>query len=475
MAMMQGRDLRSEPISKFSKTMFDSRDADRLSKAVTELGEGFAALPEFSSEAPEIARIDEVLSETALRLQENYPYFHPLYAGQMLKPPHPVARLAYAMAMNINPNNHALDGGRATSAMEKEAVAEIAAMFGLDQHLGHLCGGGTMANLEALWVAGQLHPGKVILASEQAHYTHTRISAILQLACEAVPCDSLGRMDLNALKDTLQQKSVGTVVATLGTTATGSIDPLPEILQLQQEYGFRIHVDAAYGGYYVLANNLEAATSQAFSRISEVDSIVVDPHKHGLQPYGCGCVLFRDPSVGKLYKHDSPYTYFSSTELHLGEISLECSRPGAAAAALWATQKLLPLVPDGIFAVSLQRSREAALALYQRIQQTGNFVPAFAPELDIVIFAPQSASVSESSVLSRKIFEAAARLDLHLALADLPAKFWPATRGSMILDQEKITCLRSVLMKPEHLDWIPQIWGRLQAASDAVRGSISPF
>ena len=65
-------------------------------------------------------------------MRDNYPYFHPLYAGQMLKPPHPVARLAYALAMWINPNNHALDGGRASSAMEKEAVAGIARMFGWD-------------------------------------------------------------------------------------------------------------------------------------------------------------------------------------------------------------------------------------------------------------------------------------------------------------------------------------------------------
>jgi tyrosine decarboxylase/aspartate 1-decarboxylase len=454
--------------------MFDPRDAERLAKAVSKLGEGFAVLPEFSDQTPEIERIDEVLSETAQRLRENYPYFHPLYAGQMLKPPHPVARLAYALAMNINPNNHALDGGRATSAMEKEAVAQIAAMFGLKEYLGHLCGGGTMANLEALWVAGQRHPRKVILASEQAHYTHKRISAALQLACESVACDAQGRMDLDALEYRLKQGSVGTVVATLGTTATGSVDPLPEILQLQKKYGFRIHADAAYGGYYVLARNLAAATSQAFSHTSEVDSIVVDPHKHGLQPYGCGCVLFRDTSVGKLYKHDSPYTYFSSAELHLGEISLECSRPGAAAAALWATQKLLPLVPEGKFAFSLQRSREAALALYQLLQHSANFVPAFAPELDIVIFAPRAASATESSALSRKIFEAAARQQLHLALADLPARFWQHPRGAMTLDSETVTCLRSVLMKPEHLDWIRRIVDRLQAASDAVRGAIKP-
>src|SRR5712672_4661126 len=117
----------------------------------------------------------------------------------MLKPPHPVARLAYALAMWINPNNHALDGGRATSALEREAVVEIAGMYGWENFLGHLCGGGTMANLEALWVAGQMRPGKKILASEQAHYTHGRISGVLQLPFETVETNSFGRMAVDAL------------------------------------------------------------------------------------------------------------------------------------------------------------------------------------------------------------------------------------------------------------------------------------
>src|SRR5579864_4054229 len=138
-----------------------------LQQALEKLDAGFAKLPEFESSAPGLERFAEVLAATAERLQDNYPYFHPLYAGQMLKPPHPVARLAYALAQWINPNNHALDGGRATSAMEREAVAELAAMFGWNDFLGHLCGGGTMANLEALWVAGQREPGKKILASAQ--------------------------------------------------------------------------------------------------------------------------------------------------------------------------------------------------------------------------------------------------------------------------------------------------------------------
>src|SRR2546428_9043792 len=122
----------------------------------------------------------------------------------MLKPTHPVARLAYALALWLNPNNHALDGGRASSAMEQEAVAEIAGMFGWKEPLGHLCGGGTMANLEALWVAGQLRPGAAVAASELAHYTHRRIGAVLGLEFEPIPCDRAGRIDVDALGRALE-------------------------------------------------------------------------------------------------------------------------------------------------------------------------------------------------------------------------------------------------------------------------------
>jgi tyrosine decarboxylase / aspartate 1-decarboxylase len=445
--------------------------------AVKKLDAGFVSLPAFEPEAPEAGRIAEVLTATAERLHENFPYFHPFYAGQMLKPPHPAARLAYALAMWINPNNHALDGGRATSAMEREAVAEIAAMFGWKNFLGHLCGGGTMANLEALWIASQERPGKKILASSQAHYTHKRISAVLQLECESVACDSHGRMDMNALAERVARGDVGTVVATMGTTATGSLDPLPEILALREKHGFRVHADAAYGGYFALAGNLAEETAAAFARIGEVDSIVIDPHKHGLQPYGCGCVLFSDPSSGRFYKHDSPYTYFSSAELHLGEISLECSRPGAAAAALWTTQKLLSLVRGGEFASGLENGREAALALYGKLKNDKRFAAAFAPELDIVIFAPRAVTISEASALSRRIFDTAAKRNLHLAVAELPSDFWAAELGTMKRDRETMTCLRSVLMKPEHLEWLPKIWEELSAATeevlDAQRASIA--
>ncbi|HTB92483.1 MAG TPA: aminotransferase class I/II-fold pyridoxal phosphate-dependent enzyme [Candidatus Sulfotelmatobacter sp.] len=448
--------------------MLDKTSLKILREALEKLDAGFAALPQFDARVPGAERVADILAATAERLHDNFPYFHPLYAGQMLKPPHPVARLAYALAQWINPNNHALDGGRATSTMEKDAVSGIAAMFGWRRHLGHLCGGGTMANLEALWVAGQLVPGKKILASEQAHYTHARISSVLQLPFASVPCDARGRMDLTKLGEMASRGDVGTLVATMGTTATGSVDPLAGILELRQKHGFRIHADAAYGGYFGLAGNLGEEARREFDLLPHADSIVIDPHKHGLQPYGCGCVLFRDSAVGKLYKHDSPYTYFSSTELHLGEISLECSRPGAAAAALWATQNLLPLVKGGEFAHGLEDCREAALDFHRRLEKDARFVTAFPPEMDIVVFAPRAESVSESSERSRKIFDAAARKNLHLAVAELPVQFFEANLGAMNRDRKTLTCLRSVLMKPEHKDWLGRIWDILGEATEEV-------
>jgi tyrosine decarboxylase/aspartate 1-decarboxylase len=453
---------------------FEAREFFAAVAAAEErLEEGFARLPAFAGEGLS-AEAAGILDEVAVRMRDNYPYEHPLYAGQMLKPPHPIARAAYTLAMRVNPNNHALDGGRASSALEVEAVEGIAGMFGWGkgEFLGHLTSGGTFANLEALWVAGRTSPG-VVVASVQAHYTHERICGVLGLPFRAVPVDARNRMDLDALEALLQgqgSERIGTVVTTLGTTATGAVDPLSQILALQERYGFRVHVDAAYGGYFRLARNLEAETQAEYAAIRWADSVVVDPHKHGLQPYGCGCVLFRDPGVGRLYKHDSPYTYFTSGGVHLGEITLECSRAGAAAVALWSTMRLLPLIEGGEFAQGLERGREAALELHRRVAASRLFVGTqSAPELDIVVWAVQGESLAESSARAQEVFDEAAKRDLHLALARLPVGLFPA--GSWAgegLEAETLLCLRSVMMKPEHLDWLEAIWERLEEAGDTV-------
>jgi glutamate/tyrosine decarboxylase-like PLP-dependent enzyme len=273
---------------------------------------------------------------------------------------------------------------------------------------------------------------------------------------------------VSALEKMLENGNVGTVVATMGTTGIGSVDSLPQIIKLKKRYGFRLHADAAYGGYFTLADNLAPTTRTAYDCLHDVDSIVVDPHKHGLQPYGCGCILFKDPAVGKFYKHDSPYTYFSSSELHLGEISLECSRAGASAVALWATQQLLPLVAGGEFAQGLSQGRQAAKALYHKIQKDSRFRTLFEPELDILIWAPEGATTRLISQRSEALFHALAEENLHLATFQFPTRLINGRWGGVTVDGEMVTMLRSCLMKPEHNDWIDDIWDILDRVANRI-------
>src|SRR5215469_8414034 len=137
--------------------------------AVKDWQRGFGEVEEHRSLHVSDEEFATAFAELAERLTDNYPFFHPAYAGQMLKPPHPAAVVGYLATMLINPNNHALDGGPATAAMEKDVTGQLAAMFGFQTHLGHLTTSGTIANLEALYVARELHPELGVAYSSEAH------------------------------------------------------------------------------------------------------------------------------------------------------------------------------------------------------------------------------------------------------------------------------------------------------------------
>lgn len=394
-------------------------------------------------------KVDEVFSRLSQRLKCNYPFHHPMYAGQMLKPPHPVTWAAYAMAMSINPNNHALDGGPPSSEMEKEVVAELANFFGYgDSFLGHLTASGTIANLEALWVARESHPGKKIAFSTNSHYTHQRMCGVIAVEGVKIPILEDGSFDL----ESVNPKEIGTVVVTLGTTGLGEVEPLNQLLPWTKEHGIRIHVDSAYGGFFRSLKDSELIDGTQWKLMQEADSIVVDPHKHGLQPYGCGCILFKDSSVGKFYKHDSPYTYFTSEDLHLGEISLECSRAGASAVALWATLQCFPLEEKKGFGPIMAQCRKAALNAFMRLTKSAKLKAYKNPELDILAYFPsQVKTTAEISDLSKKVFEIGMREQtFYLSLYKVPVEQFIRLHPEFEPDSETVTILRSVFMKPEH-------------------------
>ena len=211
-------------------------------------------------------------------------------------------------------------------------------------------------------------------------------------------------------------------------------------------HGVRIHVDAAYGGFFTLLDDAPAG----LRAIGGADSVVIDPHKHGLQPYGCGAVLFADPGVGRLYAHDSPYTYFTSDALHLGEISLECSRAGAAAAALWLTMRAVPLEPI------LAAARRAAVAFAARVRESEVLRLHLEPELDIVTYLPPARSVSGLDAASTAILRAGMEDPddpVFLSTLQIAAEHLDGLER----DAPSARILRSVLMKPEHepaTDWL---------------------
>jgi len=223
----------------------------------------------------------------------------------------------------------------------------------------------------------------------------------------------------------------------------------------------RIHVDAAYGGFFaLLARAPEPLVAPApFLAIAEADSVVVDPHKHGLQPYGCGAVLFRDPGVGRLYKHDSPYTYFTSGELHLGEISLECSRAGAAAAALWLTLRALDLEP--ILAAGVRAARAWAAL----IADSGVLRLHRAPELDILAYFPAAPTASAIDAASARVLEAGMAADdpVYLSTLRIDGPAFAAAHPDVVMDADGVRVLRSVLMKPEHEPFVPWLHDAVSA------------
>lgn len=423
----------------------------------------YGPISEKKSSVDQFEKIQKIADQLASRLQGNYPFHHPSYAGQMLKPPHPIAWLSYALAMTINPNNHALDGGPPTSEMEKEVIQKMTAMVGFDLNsLGHLTSGGTIANLEALFIAREIHPDKAIAASANAHYTHQRMCRVLNCEFISIPVDHLGTPDLDFIKK--HADKIGTIVVTMGTTGLGIVEPLEKILEVAKDNEIRVHADAAYGGFFKLISD-QLSSKKHWQFLPECDSIVIDPHKHGLQPYGCGSVLYRDAAVGKYFKHDSPYTYFTSDDLHLGEISLECSRAGACAAAFWATLELLPLTKTGLGSI-LVSTINAANRFASLIKKQNGWTLYQKPNLDIAAYfkEPNQKSISALNTTNQDLFDKGMELDTqgyHLSLFKVPADHFTANFPGYQKDADHAVLLRSVFMKEEHEPFVDELVERL--------------
>lgn len=235
----------------------------------------------------------------------------------------------------------------------------------------------------------------VILVPETHHYCLQKACDLLGIGKKAmirIKVDSDFCMDVADLRATLDAidkdptRHVMAVVCVVGSTEEGAVDPVHEVVALREEReragkeSFWIHADAAYGGYlrtmtipkriglgapvtrtkvrgkeFDLPLKLpEKVICEALERLGETDSVAIDPHKLGFVPYPAGVVCFRSNLVKPVARQDAPYleerTRGPAEERenpNIGVYILEGSKPGAAAASVWLSHKLIPLDASG--------------------------------------------------------------------------------------------------------------------------------
>jgi glutamate/tyrosine decarboxylase-like PLP-dependent enzyme len=386
-----------------------------LQNAITRVLEWHSAwrrkfFPEDASLYPEMymapAEFFITLDQFLKRLEQQPPYFSPRYAAQMLKDPALSSVIGYLAAILTNPNNHAYEGGPVTTQMEMEVVDDLLKLCGFEKGWGHLCSGGSLANMEAMWSVRDLyfHRHKKlgqVLFSNMSHYSWKRICSILMIPQHTeIPVDAQFRIDLEKLELALKKKPTMMVVANVGTTGCGAVDNIEGILGLRKKYKFHLHLDAAYGGYTrsIILNEeslirdykevdsvLKQEVYQSLLAIKDADSVTIDPHKQGSLAYGCGAVLYKDERLKKAILNTAPYTYHIKDKPNIGMFTLEGSRPGAVAAACWLTHRMIPLNKTG-YGKIVGECVLTAKELSERIEKEGGFVPLNDPDLDIFCF-----------------------------------------------------------------------------------------
>ncbi len=296
---------------------------------------------------------------------------------------------------------------------------------------------------------GDALPSAVVLVPSTAHYSwekHCRALGIGSTQLVHVPVDERFRMDVDALEETLhglaarRQPVIG-CISVIGTTEESAVDRLHEVVDVRErmarehELAFFLHADAAWGGYAASLvwgadgsrrSHAEVVADvgcgewpdgdvyQALCALESTDSVTVDPHKLGFVPYPAGAVCFRDRRVRELVAVEAPYLFHrgASEWGYIGRYIFEGSKPGAAAAGVWMSHKVLPLNADG-YGYLIGETARGALTLHERISRAdwGDFqvVPLPSPDLNIVCFAishPSLDTLEQINDFCTRVYEA---------------------------------------------------------------------
>jgi aromatic-L-amino-acid decarboxylase len=202
--------------------------------------------------------------------------------------------LAELLCAALNVNAMLWRTSPAATELEELALDWLRQLLGLPEGLhGHIEDTASISTLAALAAARHLRPGGFVACSEEAHSSVDKAARLLDLELRKIPVDEEFRLRPDALAELLAGGEAAAVVATVGTTSSTSVDPVPAIAELCREHGAWLHVDAAYAGSAAVCEELR----WALAGCEEADSLVVNPHKWLFTPVDCSCLFTRRPDV----------------------------------------------------------------------------------------------------------------------------------------------------------------------------------
>jgi glutamate/tyrosine decarboxylase-like PLP-dependent enzyme len=251
-------------------------------------------------------------------------------------------------------------------------------------------------------------PRSVIYLSKQAHHSvdkGIRVAGLGECIIRYVAIDERFRIDPGDLeKQISDDKAAGLnpflVVASAGTTDVGAIDPLADIGEIAKRHNLWYHIDAAYGGFFILTDE----GREKFRGIESSDSLIIDPHKGLFLPYGLGVVLVKNvDDLKRSFSFDAHYmqdAFVGPDELSPAELSPELTKHFRGL-RLWLPLKLLGVAP---FRACLEEKLLLAKYFYQEVQKLG-FVSDLEPELSVVTYryAPKNGDADE---FNKRLLEA---------------------------------------------------------------------
>jgi glutamate/tyrosine decarboxylase-like PLP-dependent enzyme len=303
--------------------------------------------------------------------------------------------------------------------MENLLVRWVADLVGYPAEAGgSIASGGSLASLSAIATARDAHSLKgadfasaVVYLTNQAHYCLEKslhLAGMGEARIRTIPIDERFRMRPEALEEAIaadrrQGLKPWLILAAAGTTDTGAVDPLDAIATIAEREGCWFHVDAAYGGFFLLTEH----GRNILKGIERSNSVVLDPHKSLFLPYGSGIVLVRD--ARKLAAtHGYSGHYMQDALEEPGEISPSDLSPELSkhfrALRMWLPLILLGTKP---FQAALDEKLLLARYFHREVAALG-FEVGPPPDLSIVTYrwAPPGASLEEIHEINQAIVDA---------------------------------------------------------------------